>query len=150
MLYIQLRKKSLWQKNTVDTSSTYIFIYILTIWMHLIGGVSRATITKILKFIKIIINTSFHTNQELELQSTISIPYDVHTAMSSLSIEPQIIQNICCPKCFHYYLLNSLSETCSWRESPQSKRCGKKLWTRCSTRSGPKVVTVRINLLLQN
>jgi len=150
MLYIQLRKKSLWQKNTVDTSSTYIFIYILTIWMYLIGGVSRATITKILKFIKIIINTSFHTNQELELQSTISIPYDVHTAMSSLSIEPQIIQNICCPKCFYYYLLNSLSETCSWRESPQSKRCGKKLWTRCSTRSGPKVITVRINLLLQN
>jgi len=59
--------------------------------MHLIGGVSRATTTKILKFIEIIINTSFHTNQELELQSTIPIPYDVRTAMSSLSIEPQII-----------------------------------------------------------
>jgi len=59
--------------------------------MHLIGGVSRATTTKILKFIEIIINTSFHTNQELESQSTIPIPYDVHTAMSSLSIEPQII-----------------------------------------------------------
>ena len=77
--------------NTVGTSSTYVLICILTTWMHLIGGVSRATTTKILKFIEIIINTSFHTNQELESQSTIPIPYDVHTAMSSLSIEPQII-----------------------------------------------------------
>jgi len=63
--------------NTVDTSSTYVLICILTTWMHLIGEVSRATTTKILKFIEIIINTSFHTNQELELQSTIPIPYDV-------------------------------------------------------------------------
>jgi len=101
---------------------------------------STATITKILKFIEIIINTSFHTNQELESQSTIPIPYDAHTAMSSLSIEPQIIRNICCPKCFHHYLLNSLSETCSWRESPWSKRYGEKLWTRRSTRSDPKVI----------
>jgi len=77
--------------NTVDTSSTYVLICILATWMHLIGGVSRATTTKILKFIEIIINTSFYTNQELELQSTIPIPYDVRTAMSSLSIEPQII-----------------------------------------------------------
>ena len=126
--------------NTVDILSTYVLICILTIWMYLIGGVSRATTTKILKFIEIIINTSFHTNQELESQSTIPIPYDVYTAMSSLSIEPQIIWNICCPKCFHHYLLNSLSETCSWRESPQSKRYGKKLWTRHSTWSGLKVV----------
>ena len=131
--------------NTVDTSSTYVLICILATWMHLIGGVSRATTTKILKFIEIIINTSFHTNQELELQSTIPIPYDdVHTAMFSLSIEPQIIQNICCPKCFHHYPLNSLSETCSWRESPQSKRCREKLWTRHSTQSGPKVVPCRL------
>jgi len=68
--------------NTVDTSLTYVLICILATWMHLIGGVSRATTTKILKFIKIIINTSFHTNQELESQSTISISYDICTAMS--------------------------------------------------------------------
>ena len=112
--------------------------------MHLIGGVSRATTTKILKFIEIIINTSFHTNQELESQSTIPISYDVHTAMSSLSIEPQIIWNICYPKCFHHYPLNSLSETYSWRESPQSKRCGEKLWTRHSTQSSLKVVPYQL------
>ena len=144
MLYIQLRKKSLWQKNIVDTSSTYIFIYILTIWMHLIGGVSRATITKILKFIKIIINISFCTNKEHKSQSTIPIPYNVCTVISSLLIEPQIIWNICCPKCFHHYLLDSLSETCSWRESPWSKRCGEKLWTRCLTRNSPKVVPYQL------
>jgi len=74
--------------NIVDTSSTYVLICILVTWMHLIGGVSKATTTKILKFIEIIINTLFHINQELESQSTIFIPYDVHTAMSSLSIEP--------------------------------------------------------------
>ena len=71
--------------NTVDTSSTYVLICIFATWMHLMGGVSRATTTKILKFIEIIINTSFCTNQEFESQSTIPIPYDVHTAMSSLS-----------------------------------------------------------------
>ena len=37
--------------NTVDTSSTYVLICILATWMHLIGRVSRATTTKILKFI---------------------------------------------------------------------------------------------------
>ena len=37
--------------NTVDTSSTYVLICIFATWMHLMGGVSRATTTKILKFI---------------------------------------------------------------------------------------------------
>jgi len=77
--------------NTVDTSSTYVLICILTIWIYVVGGVSRATITKILKFIKIIINISFCTNQEHKSQSTIPIPYNVCTAISSLLIEPQII-----------------------------------------------------------
>jgi len=66
----------------------------LVAWMHLIGGVSRVTTTCILEFIEIIINTSIYTNLELGLQlaiSTCPVPYDVHTAMFSLLIEPQII-----------------------------------------------------------
>ena len=64
--------------------------------------------------------------------------------MSSLLIKPQIIQNICCSRCFHHYLLNSLNKTCTWKETPQSRKCRKRLWTRCSTQSGPKVVSRRL------
>jgi len=110
----------------------------LAAWMHLIGGVSRATTTRILKFIEIIINTSIRVSYLSELGSqsatpTCPVPYDVRTAMSSLSIEPQIVRNICCPRCFHHYPLNSPSETCTWRETPRSKKCGERLWTQRST-----------------
>jgi len=133
--------------NVVDTSSIYVLICILAAWIHLIGGVSRATTTHILKFIEIIINTSIHASLELESQlviPTCPVPYDVHTAMSSLLIKPQIIQNICCPRCFYHYPLNSLNETYTWKETPQSRKCGERLWTRCLTRSGPKVIPHRL------
>jgi len=93
----------------------------LAAWIHLIGGVSRAITTCILKFIEIIINISIHASLKLESQSVIPtcpVLYDVCTAMSSLLIEPQIIQNICCPRCFHHYPLNSLNKTCTWKETP--------------------------------
>jgi len=64
--------------------------------------------------------------------------------MSSLLIKPQIIQNICCPRCFYHYPLNSLNETYTWKETPQSRKCGERLWTRCLTRSGPKVIPHRL------
>jgi len=50
----------------VDTSSIYVLKYMLATWMHLIGGVSKATTTHILKFIEIIINTLIHASLELE------------------------------------------------------------------------------------
>ena len=67
-----------------------------------------------------------------------------HCYWSWHNCDTQIIQNICCPRCFHHYPLNTLSKTCTWRESPWSKKCGKKLWTRRSTQSGPKVVPCRL------
>ena len=51
-------------------------------------------------------------------QSTISIPHDIHTAISALSIEPKILRSICCPKCFSKYSLESLPQVCLRRETP--------------------------------
>ncbi len=64
--------------------------------------------------------------------------------MSALSIESTIVCSICCPKCFSKYSLNSLPETCFYRESARSKACGEELWTIQTTRGGPRIVPCRL------
>jgi hypothetical protein len=39
----------------------------------------------------------------------LKLPYDVHTAMTALSVEPKIVRSICCPKWTHF-LKNALIE----------------------------------------
>ncbi|KAJ3569005.1 hypothetical protein NP233_g5338 [Leucocoprinus birnbaumii] len=75
--------------STADMSSTYILVCMLATWMHLIGGISRATTTRILKFIEVIINTSVCTrrNSEHESQSALPLPkilglYEIYVVQS--------------------------------------------------------------------
>jgi hypothetical protein len=125
--------------------------------MHLIGGLSRATITKIMKVLETILLMAINLGCLLTQAESASvsesqaihnsiprIPYDVRTAISKLSIEPKITRSICCPKCFAKYSLNSLPQICGRRESPQSKPCGETLWTTRSTQGGPRLVPKRL------
>ena len=70
----------------------------------------------------------------------LTLPHDVCTAMTALSIKPKIIHSICCPKCYTKYNLDTLPQICFCHESPQSKPCSETLWTTRSTRGGPQLV----------
>jgi hypothetical protein len=125
----------------------------LAAWLHLVCGLSRAATGSVLKVLGIIVCMSIDIGR-LSAQSSPSsstqhpirpsIPHDVRTAMSTLSIEPNIIRSICCPKCYHSYSLESLPEICLRRETPRSRPCGEALWTTRSTRGGPKRVPRRL------
>lgn len=124
------------------------FVCIFASWLHLACGMSRATTTRVLKFIRIII----HTLLDHSLISPLvqhddvlpRLPSDVRTAISHLSLEPRIVRYICCPKCFHPYSFEDRAEFCMWKESPKSRICGEELWAIRSTRSGPKAVPQRL------
>jgi len=70
--------------------------------------------------------------------------HNVYTAITTLSIQPQITCYICCPKCFHHYLLGELAKFCTWYKTPWSRLCGEKLWTLRSTCNGSKLVPRRL------
>ena len=126
-----------------------LFMLVCTVaaWLHLTCGLSP----QCLKFINIIVFTAVELGRLLAqlpyLSSSPSfaippllLPTDVRKAMSALSVEPNIIRSICCPKCLAKYNLDSLPQVCLCRETPRSKVCGEKLWTTRSTRGGPCTV----------
>ena len=84
------------------------------------------------------------TTRQLGSLPPFHLPRDVRSAMSFLSIEPNIIRSICCPNCFSKYNLDSLPQVCLRRETSRSKVCGEKLWTTRSTRAGPRIVPARL------
>ena len=129
--------------------SLYILGCILAAWLHLAYGISHTTTAQILKFVETIINVantpSSSLNPSLPIISghsnhSFSLPHNVHTAIMTLSTQPQIMHYICCPKCFYYYSLGELTKFCTWHETPQSRPCGEKLWTLGFTCSSSKLV----------
>ena len=124
--------------------------YILAAWLHLTCGISHTTTAQILKFVETIINVantpSSSLNPSLPIISghsnhSFSLPHNVHTVITTLSIQPQIMCYIYCPKCFYYYSLKELAKFCTWHETSQSRPYGEKLWTLQSTHSGSKLVS---------
>jgi hypothetical protein len=123
----------------------------LAAWLHLVCGLSRSMTTQFMKILEIIvlmaINLGCHAEASESWTSSdvkLTLPHDVRTAMSALSIEPKIIRSICCPKCYAKYALDSLPQICFRRETPRSKPCGGTLWTSRSTRGGPCLVPQRL------
>ena len=126
----------------------------LAAWLHLVCGLSRAGTSQTLKVLGFIIQLAMKLGGLLAfLRSNPSaapsfpplhLPHDVRTAMSALSLEPNIIRSICCPKCLTQYSLSELPEICDFRESRRSKRCGEKLWTTRSTQGGPRRVPCQL------
>ena len=101
----------------------------------------HATASWVLKFVDFIVNLIVETYSTNPVPTySVSIPHDIHTAISALTLEPEIIQYICCLKYFYHYAFENLPEKCTWQETCQSKICGKNLWIICFTYSGPKVV----------
>jgi len=129
--------------------SLYILGCILAAWLHLTCRISYTITAQILKFVETIIDVantpSSSLNPSLPIISGHSnhsflLLHNVHTAIMTLSIQPQITCYICCSKCFYYYSLGELAKFCTWHETPQSRPCGEKLWTLQSTCSGSKLV----------
>jgi len=132
--------------------SIVLIVCTLVSWLHLSCGLSRAAAGKVLQVFQATILAAIQlgmimartTSSPLDSQISFSVPRDLRTAMSNLSIEPNIIRSICCPKCYTKYSLSSMPQICSHRESPRSRRCGEELWTTHSTRAGPRVVPCRL------
>jgi len=79
-------------------SLLYILGCILAAWLYLACGISCTTTTRILKFVETIINVTntpfFSLNLLLPIISghsnhSFSLPHNVHTAITTLSIQPQ-------------------------------------------------------------
>ena len=123
-----------------DIASTcrtlFMLVCTLAAWLHIVCGVSQAATAQVLKTLGTVVLLSVKLGQLLSLPSSSttrygapSLPQDVRRAMSALSIEPNIVRSICCPKCFTKYTLPSLPQICLRRETPRSKPCSEKLWT---------------------
>ena len=118
----------------------FIAICTLASWLHIACGLSRASTSRVLKFLGIIIRTAVGLRQILADPTTAAapsatdlagtaFPRDVRSAMSALFIEPTIIRAICCPKCFTRYDLESLPQICLRRETKRARPCNENLWT---------------------
>ena len=108
-----------------------MLVCIFAAWLHLTCGVSWNTTARVLKFFDIVLNTADTTAdtpphplnfpRPMASNRSFLLPHDVCTAIRALSIEPQIIRYICCPKCFCHHSLKELAEACTWCETPRSK-----------------------------
>ena len=135
--------------------SIVLVICTLVSWLHLSCGLSPAAAGKILQVFQATVLAAIQLRMLMARSTSSSasasgpqisfpIPRDLRTAMSNLSIEPNIIRSICCPKCYTQYSLTSMPQLCSYKETPRSRRCGEELWTTRSTRAGPCVVPCRL------
>jgi len=131
------------------------FVCTITVWLHLACGLSRANADRLMKAIHLLILLAInfgrllvklqHPNLAVEMPlPTPLIPHDVHTAITTLSLNPKIIRSIWCSKCYAIYSLNHIPEICGRQETARSQPCGAKLWTTRSTRSGPRRVPCRL------
>ena len=131
--------------------SLYMLVCMLAAWLHLVCGVSRDAATRVLKVLEMIVLMAVNLGRVLALAEhssnsnpTLTLPHDIRSAMTALSVEPTIIRSICCPKCYTKYTLNSLPQVCLRRETARSRPCGETLWTTRLTRGGPHAVPCRL------
>jgi len=137
--------------------SLFLAVCTLAAWLHLKCGLSRASTSRLLKVLSIIVQAAMELGCLLTMKGRLQrdrdditslspcrLPNDVRSAMSALDIEPNILRSICCPKCFSKYSLDSLPQVCLRREVPRAKICGAKLWTTRPTRAGPRLVPARL------
>ncbi len=100
---------------TLDPASLlralFLFACSIVAWLHLRHCLSRSAAGVVLKAMDILVVTGMSIGARMAGQpmssSThpaprFSLPHDVRTAMSTLSIEPNVIRSVCCPKCFPY------------------------------------------------
>ncbi|KAF6741488.1 hypothetical protein DFP72DRAFT_862125 [Ephemerocybe angulata] len=120
--------------------SIYALLCILATWLHLSAGLSREATNMVLKICGIVIAMALRlsallhdpppNDQSVKKGSLAnssspsavaeslkkSLPTDVRTAITALSIEPTIDRAVCCPRCLARYKLENLPEKCYWRE----------------------------------
>ena len=90
------------------------FVCTIMVWLHLACGLSCANADRLMKAIHLLILLAInfghllmklqHPNLAVEMPlPTPLIPYNVHTLITTLSLDPKIIRSICCPKCYAIY-----------------------------------------------
>lgn len=157
-----LNNRTLTLSEGIDSARQSLFIVVCTLaaWLHLGCGLSRDATSRLLKVLGFIVQMAMELGRLISLSTNPSqlaggtnnslplppfhLPCDVRTAMSALSIEPNIIRSICCPKCLSKYSLDTLPQVCLRRETPRARPCGEELWTTRSTRGGPRRVPRRL------
>jgi hypothetical protein len=124
-------------------------------WLSLRGGVSRDTANKTLKALKFILLTALQllsaalsvTIPGLQVAKLnadmIEIPLDIRTVYSHQGFNPELMRNVCCPKCFMQYDSTSpIPRRCTYKRSQarNSKPCNTDLFSQQHTRHGLKLV----------
>jgi len=120
----------------------YLLFCMLGTWLHLACGLSRTATNSVLKVVELIILMAIRLGHMLAQPSMVSfpldslptavpinLPHDIRTAINSLSLNPNILHTVCCPKCLRKYDLDHLPQICPQRETPRSRVCGETLWT---------------------
>jgi hypothetical protein len=85
-----------------------------------------------------------HPTANMSTPPKFSLPHDIRTVMSVLSMEPNIIRSICCPRCYTKYAIVDMPQVCLHKETNRSKPFNEKLWTTGITKGGPRVVPCRL------
>jgi hypothetical protein len=109
----------------------------LLVWLNLKASVSRETANTILKALQFILTTALELLQiALAAQGIpvqipkLRIPSDIRTIYRNFTIEPEIIQTPCCPKCYTLYpSLAKMPDKCTAKVSKKSRiSCKAELW----------------------
>ncbi|EPQ53349.1 hypothetical protein GLOTRDRAFT_46026 [Gloeophyllum trabeum ATCC 11539] len=133
------------RRTDMQQSSPIITLaLVLAAWLHICCGLSRRASTVVLKVIHIIFFMAFQLALTVSVAPESALPKlnlkdDIHSALSTLSIDPVLIRSVCCPKCFAQYPVDHCPEFCRRRETRRSKPCGEALWTvRHGSNAGPQ------------
>lgn len=118
-------------------------------WLVLRKGVSRDTANITLRAFRLIISSTVYliylALKGLGLQvpqpsPIVGIRLDTRTVYSVLDLDPHLIRNVCCPKCFKHYPADTQLRLCDFKKSPKGRKCKTPLFRTKETQNGKKRV----------
>lgn len=99
--------------NIAELQPFVVAALIMTVVLHALGGTARDRVHYVLATIHVLIYGSFaftRSSGDPPFRTNIDqarvlehIPYDIRSAISTLGLEPDLLQYACCPKCFATY-----------------------------------------------
>ena len=109
------------------SGSWYGMICLMVLYLFLVAGLSREHVNAILAIQQRILTLfvqeeAIDPPEEHDPIST-SLPMDIRTVMGRLDIEPEILRDVCCPRCFRRYPIQSSPDVCTHRETMKSRTC---------------------------
>ncbi|KAG0142860.1 hypothetical protein CROQUDRAFT_680507 [Cronartium quercuum f. sp. fusiforme G11] len=96
-------------------------------WLHLYCKLSRTNCHIAHKFILKILAIAEDAPLLNQFDHN-DVPKDIRTSINKLLLNPDLDEQICCPKCFSLYNAIQSPWRCLYRKSPTSQECGEELF----------------------